>query len=78
MAKTTSNTLKLQDTTRIVAHIHGVTPRYVQMVRKGDRDDETVTESVITFEQGVSNLIKEIKRIVPITTNPGKYARQKN
>lgn len=75
MAKTTNNDLKLNDTVRVVAHIHGVTPRYVRMVRNLDRDDDEVTDTMIVFEQKVSKLIQELKRRVPLTTNPAKYAR---
>jgi hypothetical protein len=73
--KSVNKDLKLNDTVRVVAHIHGVSPRTVQMVRNGDRNNENITESLIAFEQGVSYLIQQLVKKVPITPNPEKYAR---
>jgi ribosomal protein L10 len=78
MAKTRNSGKLRDDTARIVAEIHGVSVRYVQMVRNGEREDEDIMATLVEFQLGKNNLIKHLTELVPLTSNPEKYARQKN
>jgi hypothetical protein len=78
MGKTTIKVKKRDDTARIVAQIHGVSARYVDMVRKGERENEAILATLVDYQTGKTKLIKHLIDLVPITPNPEKYAREKN
>lgn len=66
MAKTKKTGRQLDDTTTIVADIHGVSPVYVRKVRAGDRDSEEIISTCISYQQGKSKLIQHLKKLVNI------------
>src|SRR5687768_6753753 len=78
MGKTARKARKRDDVAQVVAGIHKVSPRYVNMVRDGDRENEEILATAVEYELGKSQLIKTLERLVPITPNPQKYARGKN
>jgi hypothetical protein len=75
MGKTTIKTAKKDDTTSVVAEIHGVCHRLVQMVRKGERENEAILSTSIAYQQGKSKLIQALKEMVQLEPKPEKYAR---
>lgn len=66
------------DTARIVAESHGVSQRYVRMVRSGERDNDDIMESLIEYKQGKNKLLKHLEKLVPITSKPKKHVNKKN
>jgi hypothetical protein len=66
MGKPNRRGKRRSDTATIVAELKGVTPRYVRMIRNGERENEEILATLIDLEQGQSKLIKELTRIVPI------------
>lgn len=66
------------DTTRVVADIHGVTDSYVRKVRAGERDDEEIITTSIEYQQGKSALIQHLKKLVPINQKRRSNGRKKN
>lgn len=78
MAKNTIKVKKRDDTARIVAQMHGVSVSYVQKVRNGERENEDIMASLVDFSVAKNKLIKHLESLVPIKTNPKKYARKTN
>jgi hypothetical protein len=78
MGKTVKRSRKKDDTSTVVARIHKVSPRYVNMVRDQERENEAILATVVDYQVGKSNLIKTLEALVQITPNPKKYAREKN
>ena len=74
MAKTIVSVPKRSSITRIVADIHGVSARYVNMVRNGERENEAIMETLVEYRQAHSKLIEHLEKLVPIKSNK-KYAR---
>lgn len=68
----------LVPSTRKVAGIHGVSTSYVQKVRKGEMMNEAIMETLVDLAQGKSRLIRYVADLIPITSNPEKYAGKKN
>lgn len=66
MEKATLNSTQRGEMVRKVAKICGVSERYVRMVRNGLRNNDYVTEILIEYQQGETNLIKSLKELVPI------------
>ncbi len=62
MVKTINKAQERDDTARIVARIHGVTKRYVQMVRNGERENEEIMATLVDFETGKAELIKNLQQ----------------
>lgn len=75
MGKTRVKRRKRDELARVVAELHGVSPRYVNMVRNGDRQDEEIMASLVDYKQNKNKLIQHLRKLVPITPNPKKYAR---
>lgn len=78
MGKTNNHGKLRDDTARIVARIHGVSVRYVQLVREGKRDNDDILATLVDYQLGKSKLIKHLEELVPLTPNPEKYACKKN
>ncbi|HYC87288.1 MAG TPA: hypothetical protein VEB86_18780 [Chryseosolibacter sp.] len=78
MQKTKRRSRKRDEVAQVVAKITGLEPRYVNMVRNGDRENETVLTIAVEYELGKSKLIQSLQKLVPITPNPKKYAREEN
>jgi hypothetical protein len=78
MGKTARKARKRDDVAQVVAKIHRVSPRYVNMVRDGERENEEILATAVEYTLGKNQLIKTLERLVPITPNPKKYAREKN
>jgi hypothetical protein len=78
MEKPTTYRRLNDDTTRVVADITGYTERYVRAVRMGQYDNEDILTTSIEYQQGKSALIQYLKKLVPVTSNPKKYARKKD
>jgi hypothetical protein len=75
MGKNANKVNLRDDTARIVADICDVSVSTVQKVRNGIRENETVLEILVDYQQGKSALIQELKQRIQITPNPEKYAR---
>jgi hypothetical protein len=75
MGKTTKKAKNRDEVAAIVAEIHGVSPRYVNMVRNGERENEEILASLVEYKQSKSKLIQHLRKLVPIKPNPKKYAR---
>ena len=52
---------KRDDICNKVALIHGVSPRYVRMIRTGDRDNEAILTTIMDFVEGERKLMEEVK-----------------
>jgi hypothetical protein len=78
MGKTTRKVKLRDDTVRIIAEIHGVSPRYVNMVRNGERENDNIMATLIDYQIGKNKLIKHLEELIPTISNPSKYARKKN
>lgn len=70
--KATITTRKRDEITSIVAEIHGVSARYVQMVRNGERENEQILASVMDLLEGKNKLIESVKQLVPLDKKPEK------
>lgn len=66
MEKATLNSTQRGEMVRKVAKICGVSEDYVRKVRNGLRNNDYVTEILIEYQQGETNLIKALKELVPI------------
>lgn len=66
---------KRDDVARIVANIHGVSPRHVRMVRNGERKNDDILATLLEFRQGQKKLMEYLRALVPVKANPKKYAR---
>jgi hypothetical protein len=78
MSKAAKKAKLRDDTARIVAEIHGVSTRYVTMIRNGERENEEIMATLVDYSLGKNKLIKHLENLVQVTSNPGKYAREKN
>jgi hypothetical protein len=76
MAKTTVSAPKRSSISRIVADIHGVSTRYVNMIRNGERENEEIMATLVEYRQAHRKLIENLEKLVPIKPNPKKYARK--
>jgi hypothetical protein len=77
MGKTFSTATNRDDMCRTIAQIHGVSPRYVRMVRNGERENEAIAASLVDYNIGRNNLIKHLEKLVPVTSN-SRNGRKKN
>lgn len=75
MRKQRRKARKRDEIAQIVAEIHGVTPRFVNMVRNGERESEEIMATLVDYQQNKSKLILHLRKLVPLTPNPKKYAR---
>jgi hypothetical protein len=75
MGKTITKARKRDEIAKVVADIHGVSPRYVNMVRNGERENEEILATLVDYQQNKSKLIQTLKELVPLNPNPKKYAR---
>jgi hypothetical protein len=80
MGKTTIMNNKRDDTAKIIAEMTGVDESYVRKLRSGGREAKSekaqeVMDLLIAYERGKTKLIKAIEELIPVTSNPGKYAR---
>lgn len=75
MGKATVKVKSRDEITRIVAEIHGVTERYVRMVRNGERYNEAIAASLVEYEVGRTELIKHIESLVPLKPKPQRNGR---
>lgn len=66
------------DTTRIVADIHECSISKVKKVRSGDREDDSILETCIEYQQGKSALIQHLKELVQLNKSTSRYARETN
>jgi len=48
-----------------VALMYGVSPRYVTMVRNGERNNEAILASIMDLKEGEKILLEEVKKLVP-------------
>lgn len=75
MGKTTIKDKSRDNTAAIIAEIHGVSSDYVRKVRNGVREDEEILATLVDYHQMHSKLIKHLKELVPVKSNPDKYGR---
>jgi hypothetical protein len=67
---------KRDDVASTVALIHGVTPDYVRKVRRGDRNDEPILNSIMDIIEGRTKLLQEVKELVKLDENTAKRDRK--
>lgn len=60
---------KRDDTARIIAEIHAVTPAYVRMVINGDKVNDQILLDYLTYNQEKNKLIQAIKKATPYSKN---------
>jgi hypothetical protein len=53
------------ETASIIADIANKTPRYVRMVKNGEKNNDAILNATILYEQGKNELIQKIKKLVP-------------
>jgi hypothetical protein len=56
---------KRTETASVIANMSGFSKRHVQLVIEGKRNNEEILEASILYEQGKSELIQQIKELVP-------------
>jgi hypothetical protein len=78
MAKTLRTASTRDDIAQTVADITGHSPRYVRMVRNGDRDNATIENLLVEYGIGKSNLIKHLEKLVPLNSKTTRHGRKKN
>ncbi|MBT1702922.1 hypothetical protein [Chryseosolibacter indicus] len=78
MGKTTRRYKKRDHVAATVARIHGVSYRYVQMVRDGEREDEEITATLVDYTQGERELIESLQRSIVKHANYLHNGRKKN
>lgn len=62
----TRSTVKVNDDTAfLVAEMHGVSKRYVNMVIEGTRVNESILTSYMQIKEGKTILIEAVKKAVP-------------
>lgn len=76
MAKGTGSARLRDDTARVVAKIHGVSVRYVQMVRNGERENEAILATLVDYQVEKTALIKALEKLIPLQPNPEKYGKR--
>lgn len=52
-------------TIKETAQVVGVSQRYVQMVLKGDRENDKIVEVAMAITEGKNLLLDEVKKLVP-------------
>lgn len=81
--KTKTNVLKMagkkgvkhnyrDDIANIVAELHQVTPDYVRKIRRGEKENEEIMATIMDVHEAKNNLIKEVKRLIPVEKLPPK------
>jgi hypothetical protein len=53
------------DTCTIIADMFRVTPRYVRMVRDGERENQKILEAYMIMKEGKNELLKVVKALIP-------------
>lgn len=73
MSKNTSREVRKRDhVSELTAEIHGVSPRLVQYVRTGERENESILTTVMEVHEGINKLVEEIKQRVILEEKPKK------
>jgi len=80
MTKTAKSVKQRDDTSRIIAEKVGVSISYVQKIRNGRREVDSdkaqqVMDLLTTYQRGKSKLISSLEELIPVESNPSKYAR---
>ena len=78
MGKPISTKQLRDDSARIVAELHGVSQRYVEMVRNGERDNDDILESLVEYRMGKTKLIKHIEKLIPLDRKTKRHASKIN
>lgn len=66
MPKPTKKQVKRRDVARLVAQVHGVTPRYVRMVMNGERENEAIMDTFMEIVEQDNMLLEAIQKAAPI------------
>jgi hypothetical protein len=64
--KTGNTTVKRKDVARLVAEVHGVSPRYVRMVMNAERENEAIIETYMQIVEQDNALLQAVKKAVPL------------
>ena len=75
MDKNNRKARRRDEITRIVAEMHGVSMRYVNMVRSGERTNLEIEASLVEFNEGFKVLKEHVESLIPIKPQPEKYGR---
>jgi len=78
MRKTKATRRKMDEVAQVVSDITGVSHRYVNMVRDGDRENKLVEMIAVEYQLGKNNLIRHLQTLVPLTESTTRYGRKKN
>lgn len=65
MDKTLKKAIRRRDVARLVAEIHGVTPRYVRMVINCERDNDAIVETYMEIVEQDNALLDAVRKAVP-------------
>lgn len=74
MRKTISMGQRREHVSTIVADIEGVSPRYVRMVKNGDRNDDDVMDTLLGYQQRHKKLVNYLKTLRQIERSKYKKA----
>lgn len=66
MQKTGNTTVKRRDVARLVAEVHGVSPRYVRMVMNAERENEAIIETYMQIVEQDNALLQAVREAVPL------------
>lgn len=73
--KTRKSNRKRDDISVIVAEMHGVSPRYVRMVRNGERENEAILTTIMDLIEGKTALVCSVNELIPIRFTSGKRTK---
>lgn len=59
------STIIRKDVARLVAQVHGVSPRYVRMVISGDRQNEAILETYMEIVEQDNILLQKVSTAIP-------------
>lgn len=65
MEKTIAEPIIRRDVVALVAEVHGVSPRYVRMVRDGERTNEEILATYMEIVEQDNLLLQAVKKAVP-------------
>jgi hypothetical protein len=56
---------KYDEIAATIADISGYSPRYVRMVREGEKTNENLMEAIVTYQAGKNQLLAAVRELVP-------------
>lgn len=59
---------KRTETAAVIADLAGTSPRYVNMVMNGERENQDILDATIIYEEGKQRLLALVNELVPFPT----------